>query len=106
MIKISQKTLDDLEFDAVVLQIAAFSITALGRSEIEQLVPYGSKEKCIQNLNLVHEFVSSFDNENRIPNHGFEDISEELKLLRIENIFWKWSSFGKYLCSPLPQTPF
>ena len=58
MIKISQKTLDDLEFDAVVLQVAAFSITALGRSEIEQLVPYGSKEQCIQNLNLVHEIDS------------------------------------------------
>ena len=95
MIKISQKTLDDLEFDAVVLQVAAFSITALGRSEIEQLVPYGSKEQCIQNLNLVHEFVSSFDNENRIPNHGFEDISEALKLLRIENIFLEVEQFRK-----------
>ncbi len=95
MIKISQKTLDDLEFDTVVLQVATFSITALGRSEIEQLVPYETKEQCIQNLNLVHEFVSSFDNENRIPNHGFEDISEALKLLRIKNNFLEVEQFRK-----------
>ena len=38
MIKISQKTLDDLEFDAVIAQVAAFAITTLGREEIEQLI--------------------------------------------------------------------
>ena len=85
MIKISQKTLDDLEFDAVIAQVAAFTITTLGRAEIEQLIPYAIKKDCIETLNLVHEFVSSFDNENRIPNHGFDDITEELKLLSIEN---------------------
>ena len=87
MVKISQKILDDLEFDAVVAQVAEFSITSLGRSEIEKLTPYALKKDCIKTLNLVHEFVSSFDNENRIPNHGFDDITEELKLLSIENNF-------------------
>ena len=43
----------------------------------------------------MHEFVSSFDNENRIPNHGFEDISEALKLLRIENNFLEVDQFRK-----------
>ena len=37
MITISQKTLDDLEFDAVVAQIASFSITQLGKAKIQQL---------------------------------------------------------------------
>lgn len=95
MIKISQKTLDDLEFDAVKAQVAAFAITTLGRAEIEQLIPYAIKKDCIETLNLVHEFVSSFDNENRIPNHGFDDITEELKLLSIENNFLDVEQFRK-----------
>ena len=95
MIKISQKTLDDLEFDAVKAQVAAFAITTLGRAEIEQLIPYAIKKDCIETLNLVHEFVSSFDNENRIPNHGFDDIKQELKLLSIENNFLDVEQFRK-----------
>ena len=95
MIKISQKTLDDLEFDAVIAQVAAFAITTLGRAEIEQLIPYAIKKDCIETLNLVHEFVSSFENENRIPNHGFDDITEELKLLSIENNFLDVEQFRK-----------
>lgn len=95
MIKISQKTLDDLEFDAVIAQVASFAITTLGRAEIEQLIPYAIKKDCIETLNLVHEFVSSFDNENRIPNHGFDDITEELKLLSIENNFLDVEQFRK-----------
>ena len=95
MIKISQKTLDDLEFDAVIAQVAAFAITTLGRAEIEQLIPYAIKKDCIETLNLVHEFVSSFGNENRIPNHGFDDITEELKLLSIENNFLDVEQFRK-----------
>jgi DNA mismatch repair protein MutS2 len=95
MIKISQKTLDDLEFDAVIAQVASFAITTLGRAEIEQLIPYAIKKDCIETLNLVHEFVSSFDNENRIPNHGFDDITEELRLLSIENNFLDVEQFRK-----------
>lgn len=95
MIKISQKTLDDLEFDAVKAQVAAFAITTLGRAEIEQLIPYAIQKDCIETLNLVHEFVSSFDNENRIPNHGFDDIKQELKLLSIENNFLDVEQFRK-----------
>ena len=98
MIKISQKTLNDLEFDAVVAQVAANCITPLGRTEINALKPFTTKEETTEALKLVHEFVSSFENENRIPNHGFDDITEELKLLRIENNFLEilfWNNFLK-----------
>ena len=95
MINISQKTLDDLEFDAVVAQVAAYTITSLGRAEINKLQPFNTKEETTNALKLVHEFVSSFQNDNRIPNHGFEDITEELKLLRIENNFLDVEQFRK-----------
>ena len=95
MINISQKTLDDLEFDTVVAQVAAYNITSLGRAEINKLQPFNTKEETTDALKLVHEFVSSFENDNRIPNHGFEDITEELKLLRIENNFLDVEQFRK-----------
>ena len=95
MIKISQKTLDDLEFDAVVAQIASFSITQLGKAKIQHLKPYENQKDAVYMLDLTHEFISSFENENRIPNHGFEDIAEELKLLRIENNFLEVEQFRK-----------
>jgi DNA mismatch repair protein MutS2 len=95
MINISRKTLDDLEFDTVVAQVAAYNITSLGRAEINKLQPFNTKEETTDALNLVHEFVSSFENDNRIPNHGFEDITEELKLLRIENNFLDVEQFRK-----------
>ena len=95
MIKISQKTLDDLEFDAVVAHIAAFSVTKLGKAKVQQLKPYENQKDAVHMLDLTHEFISSFENENRIPNHGFDAITEELKLLRIENKFLEVEQFRK-----------
>ena len=95
MIKISQKTLDDLEFDAVVAHIAAFSVTQLGKAKVQQLNPYENQKDAVHMLDLTHEFISSFENENRIPNHGFDAITEELKLLRIENNFLEVEQFRK-----------
>ena len=95
MIKIAQKTLDDLEFDAVVAHIAAFSVTQLGKAKVQQLKPYENQKDAVYMLDLTHEFISSFENENRIPNHGFDTITEELKLLRIENNFLEVEQFRK-----------
>tara|TARA_B100001564_G_scaffold7221_1_gene6155 strand:+ start:76329 stop:78485 length:2157 start_codon:yes stop_codon:yes gene_type:complete len=87
MIEISKKCLQDLEFDKIINQILKHAITSLGKSKINDIRPFTSKKRCIENLNLVNEFTSSFENENRIPNHGFEEIIEELKLLKIQNSF-------------------
>ena len=95
MINIAQKTLDDLEFDAVIAQITAYAVTELGKHDLQQLAPFESQQEAIHRLNLVHEFVSSFDNENRIPNHGFDNITKELKLLDIENNFLEIEQFRK-----------
>ena len=92
---ISQKTLDDLEFDIVKAQVEAYCITSLGKNQIKKLKPLSKEKDAIDALNLVSEFLSSFENENRIPNHGFEDIIEELKTLRIENNFLEIEQFRK-----------
>ena len=58
----------------MVAQIASFSITQLGKAKIQHLKPYGNQKDAVYMLDLTHEFISSFENENRIPNHGFEAI--------------------------------
>lgn len=95
MNKIHQKTLDDLEFETVLHQVAEFTITALGKEKVTNITPFQDEEQLRVHLHYVNEFLASFDNENRIPNHGFDTISEEIKLLAIENSFLEIESFRK-----------
>ena len=95
MINISKKTLQDLEFESVIQQVASHNVTSLGKNEILATLPFSQREDVIQALRLTNEFVSSFDNENRIPNHGFDAITEELKLIRIENNYLEIDGFRK-----------
>ena len=95
MIKISKKTLQDLEFESVIQQVATHNVTSLGKKEVLATLPFSKREDVIQALQLTNEFVSSFDNENRIPNHGFDAITAELKLIRIENNYLEIDGFRK-----------
>ena len=95
MINISKKTLQDLEFESVIQQVASHNVTSLGKNEILATLPFSQREDVIQALRLTNEFVSSFDNENRIPNHGFDAITAELKLIRIENNYLEIDGFRK-----------
>lgn len=95
MSSIHHKTLEDIEFFSVLQQVSEYSITALGKTEVLSIKPISDKDLLINSLYLTNEFVSSFDNDNRIPNHGFEPITHELKLLSIENSFLETQSFRK-----------
>ena len=87
MINIHTKTLQDLEFDTVLNQTSDYCITLLGKEAVLSIQPFKSKEELLVALALVNEYISSFEKDNKIPNHGFEDIKEALKLLQIENTF-------------------
>ncbi len=87
MIHIHEKTLQDLEFQTVLEQISELCITPLGNAATLKILPYKKKEGLLFSLNLTNEYVSSFYNDNRIPNHGFDTISKEIQLLNIENTF-------------------
>ncbi len=95
MINIHNKTLEDLEFITVLQQISEYCITELGKTEALKIKPFNTEGLLIESLNLVNEFVSSFDNDNRIPNHGFDDISETIKLLNIDNSVLEIENFRK-----------
>ncbi|MDC1162555.1 DNA mismatch repair protein MutS, partial [Tenacibaculum sp.] len=92
-IQISEKTLQDLEFPTILEQVAEFCISDLGREKAAKIKPYSNKDQLFFELQLVNEYVASFTSENRVPNHYFEDISEETKRLIIENSFLETDAF-------------
>ena len=80
-----QKAITDLEFNTVCDQISALCHTEKARELANNLPIYFSEDEVRETLSFTAEYVSSFENENRIPNHAFEPIDAELSLLRIEN---------------------
>ncbi|MAG19576.1 MAG: DNA mismatch repair protein MutS [Flavobacteriaceae bacterium] len=80
-----KKTLEDLEFFEVTEQIADFAITPMGKASCTALEPLMEQDAMLKELHIVSEYLASFDNDNRIPNHGFEDLSPALQLLKIKN---------------------
>ena len=95
MIYIHEKTLQDLEFSTVLQQVSEHCATALGNDKALNILPYKTKEDLLVALQLTNEYLSSFYNDNRIPNHGFDTITKELKLLRIENTYLEVHSLKK-----------
>ncbi len=92
---ISEKTLQDLEFTTVLEQVATHCISSLGKDKTMLIQPIANKKNLFFELNMVNEYLASFENENRIPNHYFENISEEIKRLAIENSFLETDGFLK-----------
>ncbi|WP_179353833.1 endonuclease MutS2 [Winogradskyella vidalii] len=101
MINIHEKTLKDLEFFTVLDQVSKHTLTALGKEAVLAILPFKAEESLKRELIYVNEYLSSFDNENRIPNHGFDAIDKELKLLKIENTFLEVSSLQKLVSMSL-----
>lgn len=95
MIHIHEKTLKDIEFPTVLKQVSELCITLLGNERALQITPLKTKEALVNALKLTNEYLSSFYNDNRIPNHGFDAITKELKLLRIENTYLEVHSLKK-----------
>ncbi len=95
MQNIHPKTLQDLEFPTVLEQVAARCNTELGKEVALEIRPYLDKELLMDALGQTSEYLASFANENRIPNHGFDSINAELKLLKIENTTLEISGFRR-----------
>ena len=95
MISIHKNTLNDLEFDIVLNQVETHCISDLGKDKVLHIKPFNNKEDVLYALNQVNEYHASFENDNRIPNHGFDDISSELRQLQIENNYLEIEGFRK-----------
>ena len=95
MISIHKKTLNDIEFFTVLEQVSELCATELGHQSVLKIEPFKTKEEIVFALTLTNEYLSSFDNENRIPHHRFEPITKELKLLKIDNTYLEVFSLQK-----------
>jgi DNA mismatch repair protein MutS2 len=95
MISITDKTLQDLEFNTILETLSAICNTEIGKQKALQIIPFKDKELLMNALQQTSEYVSSFTNNNAIPNHGFETITSDLKMLAIEDSFLEVSSFRK-----------
>ncbi|WP_417888010.1 endonuclease MutS2 [Zunongwangia sp.] len=97
MIKITDKSLSDLEFPIVCEQISELCITDLGKAKALEIKPYKTYKKTYFGLHQTNEYVSSKLQESPIPNHGFDHLNNELKLLNIENTVLEVGAFRKII---------
>lgn len=95
MISITDKTLQDLQFPTVLETISAICNTDIGKQKALEITPFNDKETLMKALNQTTEYLSSFQNNNAIPNHGFDAITYEIKFLSIEDSFLEVGSFRK-----------
>ncbi|MGM8362631.1 endonuclease MutS2 [Flavobacterium sp. ARAG 55.4] len=95
MISITEKTLQDLQFPTILETISDICNTEIGKDKALQITPFRDKETLMQALLQTSEYVSSFQNNNAIPNHGFDAITHEIKFLAIEDSFLEVGSFRK-----------
>ena len=97
MSTISEKTLIDLELATILKSVSEFCISDLGKNATLQIKPFESLQKLQPELLQVNEYLSTYINENKIPNHYFDDIQKEIHVLNIENSYLEPASFLKIL---------
>ncbi len=97
MLSISPKTITDLQFPTILETLAEKCNTEIGKEKALQVKPIADKLELLKALQHTSEYRSSFDNNNAIPNHGFESIVSDLKMLNIEGSMLEISSFRKFL---------
>ncbi|MDB4297303.1 DNA mismatch repair protein MutS [Flavobacteriaceae bacterium] len=85
MSQIHQKTLSDLEFNTVLEHISTYCISEPGKELVLNTQPYANKPDLEVALAQVNEYLGALVSENKVPNHYFEAIDKEIKLLKIEN---------------------
>jgi DNA mismatch repair protein MutS2 len=95
MISITEKTLQDLQFPTVLETLSAICNTDIGKQKALEITPFKDKENLMEALMQTSEYVSSFQNNNAIPNHGFDAITYEIKFLAIEDSFLEVGGFRK-----------
>lgn len=95
MVNINEKTINDLQFPTILETLSSICNTDIGKEKALEIKPFKEKEELMESLLQTSEYVSSFQNNNAIPNHGFEVINHEIKFLSIEDSFLEVGSFRK-----------
>lgn len=90
--QILQDHLNELEFPKLLEEIAPYAYSPKVAEKIMSLHPM-EREEAELLLKKTSEFLSSYESENAIPFDEYEDIEEELKLMRIENFRLESAAF-------------
>jgi DNA mismatch repair protein MutS2 len=96
MNKVTDKTLEDLEFPEIKRLVEKRCATGPGKNLARELHPIREEGALLNSLGRTREFLSSYESENRLPNHGFDSIHEELHMLGIENSLLPVEAFRKF----------
>ncbi|MFY8186868.1 MAG: endonuclease MutS2 [Flavobacterium sp.] len=95
MVSITDKTLQDLEFNTILETVSNYCNTEMGKEKALEIKPFAEKEALMHALHCASEYLASFSNNNALPNHGFENLNNELKFLGIEDSYLETPSFRK-----------
>ncbi|RZJ34292.1 MAG: DNA mismatch repair protein MutS [Flavobacterium sp.] len=95
MISITEKTLQDLQFPTILETVSEICNTDIGKEKAIQITPFRNREQLLDALQMTSEYLASFENNNALPNHGFDSISNEIKFLAIEGSFLEPLAFRK-----------
>ncbi|HEX9979171.1 MAG TPA: DNA mismatch repair protein MutS [Flavobacterium sp.] len=95
MTSITEKTLQDLQFPTILETLSAICNTEIGKEKAAEIKPFRNRDTLMDALQMTSEYLSSFQNNNAIPNHGFDPVTAEIKFLNIEDSFLDASSFKK-----------
>ncbi len=85
--KISKKTLADLEFQRVIEEVLIYCKSDLAKKKAAKIQPLENKRRLQAELKLVNEFLTSFQSVNPFPSIEFDEVTEEIKMLNIEDSF-------------------
>ncbi|MEM7382189.1 MAG: DNA mismatch repair protein MutS, partial [Bacteroidota bacterium] len=95
MSEVMKKMLQDLEFPMVREHLTKRCHTELGKEQALLVSPEKDHSYLRILLGQTFEYLASYTNENRIPNHSFDSINGELRLLKIENTTLEISGFRR-----------
>jgi len=93
-VNLTKDNLKELEFPQLLEEIAPYAYSPFTVEKIRQLRPQPF-EIAKNNLAKVSEYTASFENENPIPFHEFQEISSELRVMSIEDYQLSAESFVK-----------
>ena len=61
MQQIHHKTIEDLEFNTLLVNLSQLAITDLGKDKILQIKPFTDRDKIITYLSQTNEYLSSIE---------------------------------------------
>ncbi|MGP2570248.1 endonuclease MutS2 [Ornithobacterium rhinotracheale] len=83
--KIPQKTLEDLEFNKVLLEVEKYAKTERVKRVIRKHKPLASHKTILFRLKATNEYLSAMQSSNRFPFSEYDDIREDLDKIEVEN---------------------